>query len=256
MTSASIRPLVLAAALLLGATPAFAMESRDVRVGDAGYRVVGVDLDHDRLELHWKGDDGQALAGIDGLRRWGDAHGRTLLFAANAGIYDRAFRPLGLHVEDGATLRPLNTVRGNGAAGNFSIQPNGVFYVDKQGRAGVVATADWRAHAIDARLASQSGPLLVIDGQVNPAFDEASDSLKWRSGVCAKTPRQVLFAVSDAPVTFHEFARLFRDGLGCRDALYLDGTLSRFYTKADGYRGAPAVMQKPYVGMFAVFAGD
>lgn len=256
MTSASIRLIVLVATLALGVVPVFAVESRDVRFDEAGYRIVSVDLAHERLELHWKGDDGQALAGIDGLRNWGDEHGRTLLFAANAGIYDRAYRPLGLHIEGGTTLRPLNTVRGNGAAGNFSIQPNGVFYVDKHDRAGVVTTADWRAGAIDARLASQSGPMLVIDGQVNPAFDEASDSLKWRSGVCAKTPRQVLFAVSDAPVTFHEFARLFRDELGCHDALYLDGTLSRFYTQADGYRGAPAVMQKPYVGMFAVFGGE
>ncbi len=256
MTFASIRLLAPVAAVALGAVPASAVESRDVRFDEAGYRIVSLDLAHDRLELHWKGDDGQALAGIEGLRRWGDEHGRTLQFAANAGIYDRAFRPLGLHIEDGTTLRPLNTVRGNGAAGNFSIQPNGVFYVDKQDHAGVLATAAWRTRAIDARLASQSGPMLLIDGQVNPAFDEQSDSLKWRSGVCAKTPQQVVFAVSDAPVTFHEFARLFRDELGCRDALYLDGTLSRFYTQADGYRGAPAVMQKPYVGMFAVFAAD
>jgi uncharacterized protein YigE (DUF2233 family) len=72
--------------------------------------------------------------------------------------------------------------------------------------------------------------------------------------VCARKPGLVEFAVSEAPVTFHAFARLFRDVLGCRDALYLDGTLSRIYTKDAGSFGAPEFMVKPYVGMFAVFA--
>jgi uncharacterized protein YigE (DUF2233 family) len=117
-----------------------------------------------------------------------------------------------------------------------------------------MTTARWREANIAAALATQSGPMLVIDGQVNPAFDETSDSLKWRSGVCAKTPHAVVFAVSESPVSFHAFARVFRDDLGCRDALYLDGTLSRIYTRNGGYAGAPAVMVKPYAGMFAVFA--
>jgi uncharacterized protein YigE (DUF2233 family) len=96
--------------------------------------------------------------------------------------------------------------------------------------------------------------MLVVDGAINGRFDAGSDSLKWRSGVCAKTAHRVLFAVSEGPVSFHAFARLFRDELGCRDALYLDGTLSRIYTRGDGYAGAPAMMVKPYAGMFAVFA--
>jgi outer membrane receptor protein involved in Fe transport len=68
--------------------------------------------------------------------------------------------------------------------------------------------------------------MLVIDGAINPAFDAGSVSLKWRSGVCAPEPGRVAFLVSEAPVSFHAFARAFRDGVGCRDALFLDGTLS------------------------------
>jgi uncharacterized protein YigE (DUF2233 family) len=244
-------------ALLLAATaaqPAAALQSRTLGAAGADYRIVELDLADDALELHWRDDDASAFASIDGLRRWGEARGRELLFAANAGIYDRAFRPLGLHVEEGRTLRPLNTTPGAARAGNFSIQPNGVFYIDRAGTAGVVTTAAWRTRAIDARLASQSGPMLVIDGAINPNFEAESDSLKWRSGVCAKDPRHVVFAVSEAPVSFHAFARVFQHDLGCRDALYLDGTLSRIWTRADGYAGAPAMMVKPYAGMFAVFA--
>ena len=115
-------------------------------------------------------------------------------------------------------------------------------------------TATWAAQHIEARVATQSGPMLVIDGEVNAGFLESSDSRKWRSGVCAQTPQRVAFAVSESPVTFHTFARVFRDQLGCRDALYLDGTLSQIYTATDGYAGAPSVMVKPYAGMLAVFA--
>ncbi|MGB4859960.1 MAG: phosphodiester glycosidase family protein, partial [Dokdonella sp.] len=102
-------------------------------------------------------------------------------------------------------------------------------------------------------VASQSGPMLLIDGSINPKFDIDSDSRKWRSGVCAPRPDRVEFVVSTVPVSFHEFARVFRDQLGCRDALYLDGTLSRIWTAEDGYSGAPAFLVKPYVGIFAVF---
>ena len=78
--------------------------------------------------------------------------------------------------------------------------------------------------------------------------------MKWRSGVCAPTPDRVEFVVSLTPVSFHAFASLFRDQLQCRNALYLDGSLSRIWTAADGYSGAPAFMVRPYVGMFALFA--
>ena len=249
-------PFAMLLAVAAVALPAAALEGRSVNLDDGAYRVVELDLAHDALESHWRDADAQPLASIERLREWGAAQGRELLFATNAGIYDRAFRPLGLYIENGATQRPLNTTPGAARAGNFSIQPNGVFYVDKHNHAGVVTTAEWREQKIDARLATQSGPMLVIGGAINPSFDEESDSLKWRSGVCAKTAQRVIFAVSEAPVTFHAFARLFRDQLGCRDALYLDGTLSRIYTKADGYAGAPAIMVKPYAAMLAVFESD
>jgi len=232
---------------------AAALESRAAHVGENDYRIVTLDLGHDALDLYWLDADGLPYGGIDALKRKGEAAHRALLFATNAGIYDREYKPLGLTIADGRTLRPLNTARGGGS-GNFGIQPNGVFYVDRQGHAGVVATGAWRDRGIDARLATQSGPMLVVDGAINPNFVEDSDSRKWRSGVCAPTEGEVVFAVSEVPVTFHAFARLFRDEIGCKDALYLDGTLSQIYTATGGYAGAPDVALKPYAGMLAVFA--
>jgi uncharacterized protein YigE (DUF2233 family) len=231
-----------------------ALDSRVLQVGESGYRVVTLDLGHDALDLYWLDADGRPYANIEALRRKGEAEHRNLLFATNAGIYDRDYRPLGLTIADGKVLRPLNTVRVAGRSGNFGMQPNGVFYIDRQGHAGVVTTADWRARGIEARIATQSGPMLVVDGTINSGFVEDSDSRKWRSGVCARTADNVVFVVSEVPVTFHAFARVFRDELGCGNALYLDGTLSQIYTATEGYSGAPAVMVKPYAGMLAVFA--
>jgi uncharacterized protein YigE (DUF2233 family) len=250
--SIRFRGIAAAAALSLFAMPhARAFESRTLGADGAEYRVVTLDLSRDALELHWLDANGEAYGSIDALKRAAEAGGRALAFATNAGIYDRENRPLGLTIADGKVLRPLNTTRGR--SGNFGIQPNGVFYVDRAGRAGVATTAAWRERGIEARLATQSGPMLVVEGEINANFVEESESRKWRSGVCVPADGRVAFAVSETPVTFHAFASLFRDALGCRDALYLDGTLSRIWTLADGYSGAPAMMVKPYAAMLAVF---
>jgi uncharacterized protein YigE (DUF2233 family) len=249
--------LALAGGIAGCSRQAQAVDSDETTFDGQTFRVVKVDLQRESLSLHWKDpESGQPYGDIETLRQWGSAHDRRLLFAANAGIYDRQFAPLGLYVENGKTLVPLNLARGNPAAGNFSIQPNGVFAIYPDGHAAVRASTDFKADAKPAQWATQSGPMLLIDGQVNDRFVDDSSSLKWRSGVCARTPHQVVFAVSEAPVNFHTFARLFRDELGCRDALYLDGTISQFYVAGDGYAGAPTFMVKPYAGMFAVFVGE
>jgi uncharacterized protein YigE (DUF2233 family) len=247
---------VLTAAMLLCgcARASHGITSHDVLYGNVHYRVVTLDLARANLSLHWRDPaTGKPFTSIHALQDWGAARGQRLLFAANAGIYDARGEPLGLYVENGKAQKPLNTVHGDPAAGNFSLLPNGVFAIDADGRASVRTTADFAASHVRPRVATQSGPMLVIDGRINPEFIADSDSLKWRSGVCAPDPGKAVFVVSTGPVNFHNFAVLFRDKLGCRNALYLDGTLSQIYV--DGhYYGAPAFMVKPYAGIFAVFA--
>lgn len=251
----STRLAALVLAVLLGACTqtSHGIADHDVLFNNVHYRVVTIDTAQAQLGLHWLDPaTGQPFASIHKLNQWGASHGQTLLFATNAGIYDAAGEPLGMYVEDGKALKPLNTAHGDPAAGNFSLLPNGVFALDANGHASVQTTADFAATHTQPRWATQSGPMLVIDGKLNPSFDAGSDSTKWRSGVCARKSTEVIFAVSTAPVNFHEFARLFRDKLGCRNALYLDGTLSQIYVGGN-YYGAPAFMVKPYAGMFAVF---
>ena len=246
---------VVLAGLAACAGKAQALDSGTLAFEGQNYRVVHIDLKHQQLGLYWRNpQDDQPFGSIESLRQWGEAHGRRLLFAANAGIYDRQFAPLGLYVQDGKTVVPLNLVHGNPASGNFSLLPNGVFAIYPDGHAAVRSSAAFKADDKPAQQATQSGPMLLIDGKLNEQFLDDSSSLKWRSGVCAKSPDEVIFAVSEAPVNFHTFGRLFRDELGCRDALYLDGSISQFYVDGEGYAGAPAFMVKPYAGIFAVFA--
>ncbi|MGE7138144.1 phosphodiester glycosidase family protein [Luteibacter sp. NPDC031894] len=245
----------LVAALTAGcADTADALDGRGVVFDSQSYFTVTVDTRDEDIELYWRNPDtGQPFGGIEALKTWTAGKERPLAFATNAGIYDREFRPLGLYVENGKTIVPLNLVHGNPRSGNFSLLPNGVFAVYDDGSAQVRTSDDFRAAGRKPRWATQSGPMLVIDGEINPQFDNGSDSMKWRSGVCAKTPHEVVFVVSRAPVNFHSFARLFRDEIGCRDALFLDGTISQAFTAEAGYVGAPAFMTQPYAGMIAVF---
>ncbi|MDE2156154.1 MAG: phosphodiester glycosidase family protein [Xanthomonadaceae bacterium] len=247
-------PSVMLAGVIGCVDKAQALDSDELTFEGQNYRVVQLDLKHDRLGLHWRNpQSGQPFGSIETLRQWGEAHGQRLVFAANAGIYDSRFAPLGLHVEDGKTLVPLNLAHGNPASGNFSLLPNGVFAIYPDGHAAVRTSAAFKAEGKPAQQATQSGPMLLIDGKLNEQFVDDSSSLKWRSGVCARTPTEVVFAVSETPVNFHTFGQLFRDKLGCRDALYLDGSISQLYVDGEGYSGAPGFMVKPYAGIFAVF---
>lgn len=161
------------------------------------------------------------------------AAGRRPVLAMNGGMYDLSLAPIGLLVENGRTLKPLNSRDG---PGNFHLQPNGVFAVDRSGRASVVETGRWRTTDQTA-FATQSGPMLVIGGDLHPAFDHDGASRYRRNGVGVRADGTVVLAISRGRVSFGAFARLFRDTLDCPNALFLDGAVS-----------ALAVPEGPVVG--------
>jgi uncharacterized protein YigE (DUF2233 family) len=152
----------------------------------------------------------------------------------NAGMYDAQGAPIGLYVEDGRQRRAINRRRGGG---NFHLLPNGVFAIAPDGRAVVVKSADYDP-ATHPRWATQSGPMLVIDGALHPAIRPNGDSLHIRNAVCVADPDGAWFAISEDPVSFGRLARLLRDSLGCRDALYLDGAVSSLWDRPAGRRDA------------------
>lgn len=177
------------------------------------------------LELHWRDGEERPYRSFDTLATALEAEGRGLRFAINAGMYDTDFRPIGLYIEGSETLVQLNT--GEAKPGvkpipNFYKKPNGVFFVAGD-TAGIVTTEDYLETAPEARIATQSGPMLVISGELHPALIPGSTDKTRRSGVGVCGEGEAIFAVSGGRVNFHEFARLFRDQLGCDNALFLDG---------------------------------
>lgn len=148
-----------------------------------------------------------------------------LVFGMNGGMYHPGYSPVGLLVEYGRERHPLNRDAGEG---NFFLKPNGVFFVGKSA-AGVMETEAFAKAQPEVRFATQSGPMLVVDGRIHPRFLPNSDSLYVRNGVGILPDGRVAFAISRSAVRFHDFATLFRDALGCRGALFLDGSISSLY---------------------------
>jgi uncharacterized protein YigE (DUF2233 family) len=178
------------------------------------------------ISLHLKNKKGGMLRSLTALRADIGSDGPPVRFAMNAGMYDIISRPIGLYVENGKRLHPVNTRE---AKGNFYLKPNGVFWVDRDGRGHVTTTDRYLTQSPNPLWATQSGPMLVIDGALHPRFEANGTSLKNRNGVGVDDAGVSHFVISDAPVSFGTFARFFRDKLRCKNALFLDGSVSSLW---------------------------
>jgi uncharacterized protein YigE (DUF2233 family) len=187
----------------------------------------------DRLEMVLDSGD-QPLRSFSALQRQLGPRASSLRFAMNAGMYDETGQPIGLYVEHGRERHAINRRDG---PGNFHLMPNGVFTVDNLGQVAVVRSDAYRSRP-EIAFATQSGPMLVIDGALHPRISENGDSLNIRNGVGVSASDTAWFAISDEPVSFGRFARFFRDRLGCPNALFLDGNVSSLWDR-------PAERQDP-----------
>ena len=183
-----------------------------------------VDLKFQDLEFYFRDDNGELFRSIQNLKTWMDGKHKKLVFATNGGIYMQDNTPLGLFIQEHKILRRLNTSTGYG---NFYLKPNGIFYVTTDSKAFVCKTADF-INTEKIRFATQSGPMLIIDGKINPIFNQGSNSLNIRNGVGILPDGKVVFAMSREPVSFYDFASYFEIS-GCTNALYFDGVVSRTY---------------------------
>lgn len=224
-----LRPLGVAAGMLLAlAFPAAAAEGCSRMNHDGqGYVVCEVSAaEEPALRLWQDGADGEPLRNFANVRAT-LGPGESLAFAMNAGMFHADYRPVGLLVVDGVERQPIVT---GGSNDNFGMLPNGVFCTGGDRPFRVIESRAFADSRPACRLATQSGPMLVIDGALHPRFLAGSDSRYVRNGVgVSPDGKTAFFAISDRAVTFHEFGRLFRDGLGVRDALYFDGSISRLY---------------------------
>lgn len=215
-------------AILLALAPMAgrAADCRDLTFEGASYTACDVRFEED-LRLFHSGPDG-AFGSFRNLNDSLAAQGLTLGFAMNAGMYHRDLAPVGLYIEDGVETARLVTRDG---PGNFGLLPNGVFCIGDGFR--IIESRAFKKARPDCRFATQSGPMLVIDGALHPKFLADSDSTYIRNGVGVSADgRLAVFVISNTAVNFHAFARLFRDELGLPNALYFDGNISRLYAPA------------------------
>lgn len=199
-----------------------------------------VDLKTQNLKLYWQNDQGEQLLDFDGLKNYLKEKGEELVFATNGGMYLEGYAPQGLYIENGKTIKTLDTLQKG--YGNFYMKPNGVFCViegqnDLDFHAGMVCTTeDFQelSKAGNIQYATQSGPMLLIDGQMHPKFRKGSENLNIRNGVGVLPNGELLFAMSKEKINFYDFASYFKQ-TGCQNALYLDGYVSRTYLPEQGY---------------------
>jgi uncharacterized protein YigE (DUF2233 family) len=196
------------------------------------------------LRIFQQAPDGAPYGSFERVEAALAAEGARLGFAMNAGMYHDDRSPVGLMIEAGDQRAPLVTADG---PGNFGLLPNGVFCVGEGFR--VIESRAFAADPPACRYASQSGPMLLIDGALHPRFLPGSPSRYVRNGVGVSADGQrAWFVISQERVNFAEFARVFRDALGARDALYFDGNVSRLYAPGIG-RDDIGFRMGPIVGL-------
>ncbi|MVX36333.1 hypothetical protein GOQ24_10850 [Myroides sp. LoEW2-1] len=189
------------------------------------YVIYHCDPAKEHIKMYWKDEQGERIRSLGKLKEVSENRGEELVFAMNGGMFEPNYTPKGLYIENYQLLQSLDTLKEG--KGNFYLQPNGVFFLTKDNQAKVVSTSTY-SHNTMLKYATQSGPILLLNGEINTVFTPDSVNLNIRNGVGVKENGEVVFAMSKEKVNFYDFAKLFKE-LGCTDALYLDGFVSRAY---------------------------
>lgn len=221
--------LVLIFACVLCVADAAAVEFASIEFAGKRFTVCRVDVLKERLRSFHSDEAGVSFKRFVRINEWLTPRGEKLVFAMNGGMYHGDFSAVGLFVAESKELAPLNLADGKG---NFFLKPNAVFAITDKG-ACVIESPEYPKlrEREKVLLATQSGPLLLRGGKIHPAFNPDGKSRLHRNGVGVPSPGCAIFAISDEPVSFYEFATLFRDKLHCADALFLDGTVSSLYAE-------------------------
>ena len=239
-----IRALLVVLAAFCAA-PVAAVECNDIAYDGSRYTVCEADASKEQLRLFLRDERGTVYGNFSSIDAALESEGKKLAFATNAGMYHADRSPVGMYIEDQQQQMRLIP---NAGPGNFGLLPNGVFCIRKD-RADVYESLKYRDSGVDCTHATQSGPMLVIDGELHPRFLVDSTSYYVRNGVGSSADgKRVVFAISRNAVTFHQFGRLFRDHLKLPSALYFDGNISRLHAPEIG-RSDNGFMMGPVVGV-------
>lgn len=203
-----------------------------------------VDLNKQQLDFYWKDKNGQHYGSLGNLKTQLAQEKKKLVFAMNGGMYLKDQSPQGLYIEKGILKKRVN--RKKSTYGNFYMEPNGIFYLTIDNKATVVSTSQFKQNS-NIKYATQSGPMLLIEGKIHPKFKKGSSNLHIRNGVGVLPNGNLLFALSKQKINFYDFATYFKQN-GCQNALYLDGFVSKTYL--------PEKNWKQLGGNFGVIIGE
>lgn len=155
----------------------------------------------------------------------------SVVLAMNGGMFDEDGQPIGYYVEEGRRLTVLNQ---NEGPGNFHLLPNGVFFGEEDGGWRVLSTVRFAEEVVNRPyFATQSGPMLVVNGELHPDIAPDGTSYRTRNAVGVDASGRAHFVISEAPVSFGKLARYFRDVLRVDNALFLDGSVSQIWDPAN-----------------------
>lgn len=224
-------------------TPIADVDAEVIEHAGNSYLVVTLPLDDWDVRVEWDPDDPGTML-RDVVR-----DDPTVAVATNAGIFTESVTPGGLLVSHGEELVPINL---NEGGGNFHLMPNAVFVIYEDATAAVVDSRDYSGTGVIH--ATQSGPALVLNGDIHPQFNEGSTNLAFRSGVGVNPAGDTVYlAISWSFTNFWDFATLFRDELAVDDALYLDGDISRLWITG---MSDPGPIDGPYAGVITARVRD
>ena len=206
----------------------YALDCKKDKFENINLTICKVSILTDDVRLYLRNKDGIPFGNFNALRQELNNKGIELSFAMNAGMYHSDLSPVGHFKEEFSEKKKVISTPG---PGNFGMLPNGVFCIGSN-LLNVYETSDYLDKAPKCNYATQSGPMLVLNNRLHPRFLKESKSKFVRNGVGTSTGKKYAYFVKAEDIlNFHTFARIFKEKLKVPNALYLDGKISRLYSK-------------------------